>query len=194
MFQVSEVIDAVKNLASGDAEEDRSHCEALDLYAKQLGYQGFHHLRESISPFPAGGFDRYSIKLMRQICLRRTPSVDCAYFEFIAYDARQFGFYSYWIGWDKHGEEVRVPRPLDGAQTASNLRNSADFPVYVIESEKELLAWRHSWLSIALIPEQLARPSFPFAFNKDFLVEADPPVRKVRARVYRDYSNNIADG
>jgi hypothetical protein len=63
-----------------------------------------------------------------------------------------------------------------------------------VESDKELLAWRYNWLSTAFIPEQLARRFFPFAFNKDFMVEKNPPLAKIRARVNRDYSNNIAYG
>jgi hypothetical protein len=128
---------------------------------------------------------------MRQISLRRIPSLDCTYFEFMA-TGRHFGFCSYWIGWDKRGEEVRVPRPLIGAETAPSLRKMATHPIYVVESDKELLAWRYNWLSTALIPEQLAKRFFPFAFNKDFMVEKNPPLARIRARAKRDYSNNIA--
>jgi hypothetical protein len=193
MFQVSEIIHAVKNLASTDPEHDRSHCQALEFHAKQLGFQSFHHLKESLKRLPSDRFDKVSLKLMRQISLRRLPSLNCAYFEFMAADGN-FGFYSYWIGWDKRGEEVRVPRPLTGAETAAGLRKIAASPIYVVESDKELLAWRYNWLSTALIPEQLARRFFPFAFNKDFMVEKNPPLAKIRARVNRDYSNNIAYG
>jgi hypothetical protein len=193
MFQVSEVIDAVKNLASTDPQHDRSHCQALEFHAKQLGFQSFHHLKRSLKRLPSDRIDEVSLKLMRQISLRRIPSLDCDYFEFMAADGN-FGFYSYWIGWNKRGEEVRVPRPLTGPATAAGLRKNADFPIYVVESDKELLAWRYNWLSTALIPEQLARRFFPFSFNKVFMVEKNPPLAKIRARVNRDYSDNIAYG
>jgi hypothetical protein len=53
MFQVSEIIHAVKNLASTDPEHDRSHCQALEFHAKQLGFQSFHHLKESLKRLPS---------------------------------------------------------------------------------------------------------------------------------------------
>ena len=191
MFQVTELIDAVKNLASTDSEHDRSHCQALEFHAKQLGFQSFHRLKQSLKRLPSDRFDKVSLKLMHQISVRRIPSHNCAYFEFMAADGN-FGFYSHWIGWDRRGEEVRVPRPLTGAEAAAGLRKIAASPIYVVESDKELLAWRYNWLSTALIPEQLARKFFPFSFNKQFMVEKNPPLAKVRARMNRDYSNNIA--
>jgi hypothetical protein len=191
MFQVSELIDAVKNLASTDLEYGRSHCQALDFHAKQLGFHSFHHLTRSLKRLPSDRIGTISVKLMRQISLRRIPSLDFTYFEFMA-TGGDFGFYSYWIGWDKRGQEVRVPRPLTGAEIAASLRKMAAYPIYVVESDKELLAWRYNWLSTALIPEHLAKRFFPFAFNKDFMVEKNPPWAKIHARAKRDYPNNIA--
>lgn len=191
MFQASEVIDAVKNLAKSDITPQLSHCQALDHYAKRLGYESFNHFREYLEAIPSDRLGKFSLKLMRHICASRTPSLECAYFEFMELGDSGFGYYSHWIGWDSEGEEVRVPRALNGRGTATGLRNLAKYPVYVVESARELLAWRHKWHSTALIPESLARKHFPLSFNKDFRVEENPPIEKVMAKINR-YTHNIA--
>jgi len=82
---------------------------------------------------------------MRRIAARRVQMQACSYYEFLAFEDGGHGFYSHWIGWDRHGDEVRVPRPYCG--TDEHLRRFVDFPVYVVESERELLAWRYNWRS-----------------------------------------------
>jgi hypothetical protein len=191
MFQFQEVVDSLKGLASNDPTPGVSHCKLLETYAKTLGYQSYYHFVESLKHLPNEQFANVSLKLMRQICLKRIPSQDCAYFEFQAFSSGKIGFYSAWAGWDKRGDEVRVPRELAGPETAIGLRELATYPIYVVQSSNELLAWRYNWRSTALIPENLAKEFFAFAFNKRRLVENNPPMDLVRAKASR-YENNIA--
>ena len=124
MFQASEIITAVKNLAASDVTTKRSHCQALDSYAMRLGYESFHHFREYLEQLPSDRLGEASLKLMRHICASRTPTLDCAYFEFLELGGGDFGYYSRWLGWDKEGEEVRVPRALNGQRSAYEILRS----------------------------------------------------------------------
>lgn len=112
MFQASEVIDAVKSLAASDVTPERSHCQMLDFYAKQLGYESFHHFRQFLERLPSDRLGGASLRLMRHICASRTPTLNCAYFEFMELGGGDFAYYSRWLGWDKEGEEVRVPEAV----------------------------------------------------------------------------------
>jgi hypothetical protein len=122
MFQFAEIIDAVKQLAVTDSQQSRSHCQALDFYARQLAFQSFYHMKQSLQRLPSDRFGTISLKLMRSIAEQRIPTLECPYYEFISYGDDRPGFYSQWIGWDMNGEEVRVPRPLAPVATAAGLR------------------------------------------------------------------------
>lgn len=192
MFQFQDVVNAVKDLAANDPAPHQSHCRLLEKYAKELGFQSYHHFIQSLRHLPPEQFPNVSLRLMRDICMKKIPSLDEPYFEFQAYSAGKVGFYSEWAGWDKFGNEVRVPRPLEGVDTANGLRRLAEYPVYVVESARELLAWRFSWRSTALVPQKLAKEFFAFAFERRCLVEKNPPMDLVKARAQR-YANNISN-
>ncbi|MGN6739116.1 hypothetical protein [Dyella sp.] len=191
MFSTHEVIDALKE-ASFDQEpiEGLTHCQLLEGRAKELGFESYHHLRTLLMSVPEELFEHFSLALMRKICSRRMPTLDCAYYEFIVLPDRGIGFYSHFIGWDRLAEEVRVPRPLVGRPTASGLRGVADHPIYVLESTKEVSAWQASWRTTALMPEALARETFSRSFNKEHLVDANPPLHLIRRP--GKYVSNIA--
>jgi hypothetical protein len=191
MFQYQDVVDAFKGLTSVPINPGYSHCQLLDFYAKRLDYQSYDHLRKSLKNLPSNQFGKVSLKLMQKICRSRLPTQDCPYFEFKVLPNNQIGFYSEWIGWDKKGDEVRAPRALDGVSTAKGLRELVNYPIYVVESPKEVTAWRYNWHSTMLIPNDLAREFFPLSFNKSILVEENPPMALVEAKANR-YANNIA--
>ena len=192
MFQFQEVVDAFKDLAADDPSPEKTHCQLLEKYARELGFQSYYHFIHSLKNLPNEQFGSVSLKLMREICVKKSPSLDEAYFEFQAFSNQKISFYSSWAGWDKYGDEVRVPRALLGVETATGLRELAPYPVYVVESIRELLAWRYHWRSTALIPEKLAKEFFAFAFKRSLLVEKNPPMDLVEAKSNR-YENNIAD-
>lgn len=191
MFQYKEVLGAFKDMVGGSADAAESHCKMLEIRARELGFQGYHHLRTTLAGTPTDKFGEVSLRLMRSICERRIPTLNCAYFEFHVLPGRRTGFYSHWIGWDKNGDEVRVPRPLHGKSTAHGLRRATPQPIYVLESAKEILAWKYNWGSTGLIPEAIAQESFPLSFNKKWLVAANPPIDKVRENA-NQYMNNLA--
>jgi hypothetical protein len=192
MFQSQEIFDAVKSLAANDPINGFSHCQILEIKVRQLGFQSFHHMRETLKHLSPSVFSTVSISLMRKICEKRLPTLDCAYFEFMMLPKQGVGFYSKWAGWDRHGDEVRVPRPLDGVPTAQGLRKLADYPIYVLESSKEITAWRYNWKATALIPDSLARETFPLSFSKYLMVDKNPPMDLVRKKSRQTYENNIA--
>ncbi|WZB69464.1 hypothetical protein WJ968_24595 [Achromobacter xylosoxidans] len=108
------------------------------------------------------------------------------YFEFVPLPDG-IGYHSYWIGWDSAGKEVRVPRPLDGKSSVKGLREIAKHPVYVIESDLELVVWQHVWKSSAYLPETLARRSFPRCFDKRHLVADSLPSDELILSANPDY-------
>ncbi|UOD31634.1 hypothetical protein INH39_08105 [Massilia violaceinigra] len=191
MFQFQEVVDALKAAAANDPHQDISYCRLLNMHAQAWGYQSYNHFLHSLRNLPSEQFGKVSLKLMRLNCMRKLPSLDVPYFEFQAYSPNQISFYSEWAGWDKRGDEVRVPRKLCGRETATGLRKLAPYPVYVVESLRELLAWRYNWHSTALIPEKLAKEFFAFAFNKTCLVEKNPPIDLIEGKIGA-YANNMA--
>lgn len=190
-FQLKEVIDAVKNLVTADSESVLTHCQDLDVKAKALGFESYHHMRETLKRIPPDQFGNTSLRLMRKVCAARRPSLRCAYFEFHTLPGDGLGFYSHWIGWDRNGDEVRAPRPMDGLESVSRLRQCSGVPVYVVESPKELIAWQDVWGSTALIPQNLAKQSFPWAFDKSHLAEKDPPMDKVKQKAQQYIDNMI---
>lgn len=195
MFQYKDVIDGLKSLSSIEGTLDLSHCQMLNFQAQELGFQGYHHFCQSLKSLSQDVLGQQSIALMRRICEKRLPSRDdCPYFEFVPL-SKGVGYYSYWIGWDENGDEVRVPRPLIGVSSVKKLRGEAEYPIYVIETERELEAWQHIWGSTAYIPEELAKCRFPRYFEKEHLVIDNPPINLIKKKANSwGYDSNIASG
>ncbi|AQR67582.1 hypothetical protein BZG29_03800 [Janthinobacterium sp. LM6] len=190
MFSIESVLKAFKYLED-KSNSSLSHCKMLNVRAIALGYQSYHHFRETLKGLPKDEFGKVSLRVMRKICQNRMPLQSCAYYEFHSLPNRATGFYSHWIGWDEEGEEVRAPRPLNGTSTAKGLREAMSAPVYVIETLAELNVWRHIWHSTALVPEALAKESFVKAFDKEKFVSQDPPIEIIRNKISK-YNNNFA--
>jgi hypothetical protein len=186
MFDRSEVIDSLKQLATADREAGRrSHCQLLNFYAEQLNFRNYDDLIRSLKAVPDDNIGEVSVRLMRHICAARLPSLDCSYCSFTAFYDGTFGYYSHWIGWDDNGREVRIPSPLNGMRIVEQSRGCLPHPVYVVESSKELLAWQFKWLAGAVMPEALAKQFFVSFFNQDWKVSKNPPIRKIRAQAAR---------
>lgn len=181
-FTYKQVIDSFKSPASiDDGLLEFSHCQRLNIKARQLGFQSYVHLRKTLKQLPQDSFASVSLRLMRRICEQKLPTRECRYFEFVPLP-KGIGYYSEWIGWDKNGSEVRVPRPLHGMPSVNGLRKAVDFPVYVVESDNEIYAWQNIWKSTAYIPEDLAKRYFARYFNKQHLVEVDLPLERVTGK------------
>lgn len=196
MFSYAQLKAGLKSLpVSADVSADLCHCQLLTVRARQLGFNDYNHFKQVLKKAPRDAFGNISLRLMREICEKRLPEPGSTYYEFMRLPDG-VGFYSQWIGWDNKGDEVRVPRPLDGFASVPRLRAEVDHPVYVISNLDELTAWRLVWGKSAYLPEQLAKAYFKTYFEKDHLVDQDPPMRKVNARYRRNdpYKTNIVKG
>ncbi|EJU8778381.1 hypothetical protein R7D66_23565 [Vibrio sp. Vb2354] len=180
MFAYQDIVAGVKAAAKSNRSEDYTHCQLLNLYSRNLGFENFHQLQTSLKALPKDNFGQISTKLMRKVCAQKLPSQDSSYFEFLCHPDGSTSFYSYWIGWDRFGKEVRVPRPLIGLTSVKGMREHRDMPVYVLESSKEVLAWKYGWKGTAYMPESVAREFFAFSFNKEHLVDDNPDMEQVR--------------
>lgn len=83
------------------------------------------------------------------------PLSDVAYYEFRKSSRSEFTFNSMWSE-NPDGSSVRVPRPLNGPQTALKLR-SGNKEVFVLESMEELILWTSYWNADALVNKDLAK-------------------------------------
>lgn len=192
MFQYADVVNGLKSLTTAlDTPTGLSRCQRLEFQARALGFQNYHHFRRTLSQLPTDSLAAVSLGLMRRICEKRLPqSPNSRYYEFVPLP-RGMGYYSRWIGWDENGHEVREPRPLEGVHSVEWLRGVADFPVYVVESERELIAWRQVWRSTAYLPETLARRHFSTCFDKRRLVAERPPMELIKRKGASKYDSNF---
>ena len=196
MFSFAQLKAGLKSLpVAADVSAGLCHCQVLTVKARQLGFNDYNHFKQVLKKAPRDQFGDISLRLMREICGMRLPEPGETYFEFMRLPDG-VGFYSHWIGWDKQGDEVRIPRPLNGFASVPRLRQEVDHPVYVISNPSELTAWRLIWGATAYLSEELAKTHFKIYFEKDHLVEKDPPMRKVSARYRRNdpYKTNIVKG
>ncbi len=197
MFEYQECVNSVKNLAKQARSYYPSlnwkHNQWLNHYAKAFGYQGYNHFCSTLEGFPKDQLQNVSLKLLRMYCEKIEPSLDCPYYEYYSFygsENIETGFYSQYIGWDKNGEEVRVPRPLIGLGSVKNQRKLGKKPIYVIEDEKHLIAWLFVWKGTAYIAEGLAKDFFKSNFDKEKLVCNDVDMDVVQLR-YRERMSHI---
>lgn len=173
MFSSQMLISSLKRLAAKDENlPSLSHQQRLNHHARRVGFLNYEHYQKHLKNPPNNSLDNLSLRLVEYFCSTKLPSLNCPYYEFTP-DRGSVIYYSYWIGYDKNGEEVRIPRPLEGRDSVMMLRKHQQHPVYVVESEQELLTWLFRWNSKAYIPEKLAHKFFPRCFNKHHLVERD---------------------
>lgn len=144
MYSRHQLLLAFKRLASVEnSPSNKSHCQRLNYHAQRLDFQSFEHYQRWLKSAPETSLAKLSIRLMEHVCATKLPSLDEPYFEFTPMP-EGFSYYTHWIGWDKCGNEVRAPRPLNAQDSVPQLRNLLDYPIYVIESARELRAWQYS--------------------------------------------------
>lgn len=183
MYTSQQLINAVKSLADVDGSGSGfSYCQLLDFHAQSLNFQNFRHYRQWVKSAPETSLLNLSTRLRERVCATKLPTLDEPYVEFTPLPTG-IGYYSYWIGWDKHGEEVRIPRPLDAQHSVPRLRKLKLHPVYVVESPEELISWQYRWKAPAYIPEKLAQEFYPCCFEKRHLVDPNVPTEVVKRRV-----------
>lgn len=180
----------LKYLVRRSPDQGMSYSERLDFHAKEIGFNNYHHFLISLAKLSVDRIGKINTKLMRIACGRAMPRPSRRYYEFIAHRDRRMRFYSHWIGWDKRGQEVRVPSLMNAPYRVPNMREKLDAPVYVIETPAQLHAWRHKWQGMAYVAQYLAEIELRSAFNRE--QDVAPGIRDEDISLEEDYSHNYA--
>ncbi|KFE47901.1 MULTISPECIES: hypothetical protein [Pseudomonas] len=190
---MSASVDCVKNfkyLVRRSPDHGMGYSERLHFHAKEIGFNNFDHFLLSLAKLSDDRIGKINTKLMRLACARTMPKPSRDYFEFIAHKDRRMRFYSHWIGWDKRGQEVRVPSLMNASYRVPNLRERLDAPIYIIETRPQLLAWRHKWQGMAYVVQELAERELRPAFDRE--PDVVPGVREEVIDLEEDYTHNYA--
>ncbi|WP_191486769.1 hypothetical protein [Pseudomonas sp. FEN] len=190
---MSASVDCVKNfkyLVRCSPDQGMGYTERLHFHAKEIRFNNYDHFLLSLAKLSDDRIGKINTKLMRLACARTMPRSSRNYFEFIANNDRRMRFYSHWIGWDKRGQEVRVPSLMNASYRVPNLRERLDAPVYVIETPAQLLAWRNKWRGMAYVAQELAERELRPAFDRERDVVHD--IRDEDIDLEEDYTHNYA--
>lgn len=188
--RAAQCIDDLKGLARISVIGEYSYCQRLTHLSKEFGFNNFHHFRKVVEHLSEDLIGNISTTLMRRYCEVAQPKPGIAYFEFLSVNNdTRLRFYSQWAGWDEFGQEVRVPRSLNG-QSAPRLRKSLNKTVYIVENDRQLIAWRHRWHGLCYISEELCKNHMKEAFERNkAIVEGK---RNEEFPLLDDFSDNYA--
>lgn len=182
MHNRNQLIQSLKSLAQiDDSHPEKSYCQRLNYHAQRLGFQNFEHYRRCLKSTPEASLGNISTRLLERTCATKLPTSDTPYVELTPLP-NGFTFYSHWIGWDKNGNEVRVPRPLDAQRSVPRLRKLLEYPIYVVENLDELISWQYTWKSTAYLPQDMAQKYFPSLFAQDHLIDPNVPIELIRQK------------
>ncbi|WP_417787884.1 hypothetical protein [Stutzerimonas xanthomarina] len=183
-FTAKTILDTFKDVEIAGAPKLK-HTLYLNYAARQLGYSDYIHFKRCVQTAPSDRIGDFYTSLMRKICAIRMPKEGVEYVRFSDYNGISISYDSHFIGWDKRGNEVRVPNVGHGKHSVSDFRSVFEEPLYVIETEVELFAWQWRWRSFAVIPVALAKAKFRSLFHQHDQVMTNPPIAKVKGRVAR---------
>lgn len=188
--RAAQCIDDLKGLARISVIGEYSYCQRLTHLSKEFGFNNFHHFRKVVEHLSEDLIGNISTTLMRRYCEFAQPKPCIAYFEFLSVNNdTRLRFYSQWAGWDEFGQEVRVPRSLNG-ESAPRLRKSLNKTVYIVENDRQLIAWRHRWHGLCYISEELCKNHMKEAFERNkAIVEGK---RNEEFPLLDDFSDNYA--
>ena len=188
--RAAQCIDDLKGLARISVIREYSYCQRLTHLSKEFGFNNFHHFRKVVEHLSEDLIGNISTTLMRRYCEVAQPKPGIAYFEFLSVNNdTRLRFYSQWAGWDEFGQEVRVPRSLNG-ESAPRLRKSLNKTVYIVENDRQLIAWRHRWHGLCYISEELCKNHMKEAFERNkAIVEGK---RNEEFPLLDDFSDNYA--
>jgi hypothetical protein len=189
MYSRNQLVSALKSLASvDDSLPDKSYNQLLNYHAQRLQFQSYEHFRRYVNSAPSVALGNLSTKLMERVCASKLPSFNEPYYEFTPFPGG-LGYYSHWIGWDKNGNEVRVPRPLDAQHSVPAVRKLLKKTIYVIENKSEILPWQYLWRAPAYISHSIATEFYPRFFSQEHLVDPDVPRKLVQLRIAENFAN-----
>lgn len=181
MLNLALLSEGLKSLpVPADISATLSHCQTLDIKARRLGFSDYHHFRQVLRGVPDDEFAAVATALLQEICGMRLSNPESLYYEFTA-EFNGVSFFSEHLGYDKDGDEVRVPRQVTGDIQALRMLRSVG-PLYVIANASELIGWRWFWGGTAYLPEELAKAYFPRCFNREHRVVENPCLELVRAK------------
>ncbi|WP_455913919.1 hypothetical protein [Pseudomonas syringae] len=188
--RAAQCIDDLKGLARISVIGEYSYCQRLTHLSKEFGFNNFHHFREVVEHLSEDLIGNISTTLMRRYCEVAQPKPGIAYFEFLSVNNdTRLRFYSQWAGWDEFGQEVRVPRSLNG-ESAPRLRKSLNKTVYIVENDRQLIAWRHRWHGLCYISEELCKNHMKEAFERNNAIVGGK--RNEEFPLLDDFSDNYA--
>lgn len=188
--RAAQCIDDLKGLARISVIGEYSYCQRLTHLSKEFGFNNFHHFRKVVEHLSEDLIGNISTTLMRRYCEVAQPKPGIAYFEFLSVNNdTRLSFYSQWAGWDEFGQEVRVPRSLNG-ESAPRLRKSLNKTVYIVENDRQLIAWRHRWHGLCYISEELCKNHMKEAFERNKAILEGK--RNEEFPLLDDFSDNYA--
>lgn len=109
-FTAESIIETFKDTEVADAPKLK-HTQYLNYLAKRLGYQDYAHFKHCVETAPSDRIGDFYTGLMKKICAVRIPKEDIGHVRLSHYDGKSVNYDSYFVGWDKHGREVRRPEP-----------------------------------------------------------------------------------
>lgn len=183
-FNAKSILETFKNTEVADVPKLK-HTQYLHFLARRLGYEDYGHFKSCVENAPSDRIGDFYTTLMKKICAVRVPNEDVEHVCFSHFDGKSISYDSYFIGWDKHGNEVRAPDADHDKLAIMDFRTIFDEPLYLIETDAELLAWQWNWGSFAAVPVAMAKKHFPSLFLKEHLVVADPPIEKIKRKIRR---------
>ncbi|WP_310611395.1 hypothetical protein [Limnohabitans sp.] len=186
MHNRNQLIHSLKSIAQADNScPEKSYCQRLNYHAQRVGFQNFEHYRRWLKSAPEASLGNISTRLLERTCATKLPTINAPYVELTPLP-NGFSFYSHWIGWDRHGNEVREPRPLDAQHSVPKLRRLLNYPIYVVETLNEMLAWQYTWKSTAYLPEDMVRKYFPSLFAKKRLIDPNVSTELIRQQAAKN--------
>jgi len=186
MFTTESTLVAFKSMEVANVPTNLTHAQTLDYKAKLLGFAHYHHFKTSLEKAPADRAAHIRDAIMRKICAARLPHPEARHVRMVAHDDENVGFDSYWIGWDKQGDEVREARTGFGKSRIEAFRARNLQPIYLLNDGQELIAWLTGWRSFAAVPVDLAQEYFPDMFDQKHLVAENPPYELIDKKVKAD--------
>ncbi|HDS1733310.1 hypothetical protein [Pseudomonas sp. BP8] len=186
MFTTESILSAFKSMEVADVPQNLTHAQTLDFKAKLFGFAHYYHLKTDLEKAPADRAAHIHDALMRKICAARLPNPQASHVRMVAHDDEDVGFDSYWIGWDKRGDEVREARAGFGRSRIEAFRARNPEPLYLLGDAQELIAWLKGWHSNAAVPVELAKEFFPDIFDQKHLVAENPPYELIDEKVKAD--------
>lgn len=179
------ILESFKDTKIADAPALK-HTQYLSYLAQRLGYLHYAHFKRCVELAPSDRIGDFYTGLMKNICAIRLPKENVDHVRLGPFDGKSIGYDSYFIGWDRRGREVRVPRSGYDNMTIIGFREIFEEPLYVIETEAELFAWQWRWGGFAAVPTPMARDYFPFIFDRRNQVVENPPIDKIERRIQRE--------